>query len=134
MRARRRRPVQLSLAKTSGWGGARKGAGRKPKAEQAGVAHQRRPALATRFPVHVTMRALPHVWNLRGKKTARVVGRVLYEARERLGMRLCEFSVQGNHLHLIVEAEDARALSRGMKGLSIRLARRLNKWMGTRGK
>ena len=41
-------------------------------------------------------------------------------------MRIIHDSVQGNHLHLIVEAEDQAALSRGMQGLAIRLARRLN--------
>jgi hypothetical protein len=43
------------------------------------------------------------------------------------------YSVQGNHLHLLVEAEDRRALSRGMKGLGVRIARGLNRVMGRRG-
>jgi len=42
--------------------------------------------------------------------------------------------VLGNHLHLIAEAEDKRALSRGMQGLQIRLARRLNKALGRAGR
>ena len=33
----------------------------------------------------------------------------------------------GNHLHLIVEAEDEVRLSRGMQGLAIRMARGLNR-------
>ncbi len=41
-------------------------------------------------------------------------------------MRLVHFPVLGNHLHLIVEADDRQALSRGMQGLTIRLARALN--------
>ena len=45
-----------------------------------------------------------------------------------------QFSVQGNHLHLIVEAADERVLSRGMQGLQIRLAKRLNRLFGRRGK
>ncbi|HWV38452.1 MAG TPA: hypothetical protein VN033_08235 [Vulgatibacter sp.] len=48
---------------------------------------------------------------------------------ERFGMRLTHHSVQGNHLHLIVEAKDARALSRGMQGLSIRVAQGMNRLM-----
>jgi hypothetical protein len=51
----------------------------------------------------------------------------------RSGIRLVHYSVQGNHLHLIVEAPD-RALSRGMQGLAIRLARKLNGVMGRKGK
>ncbi len=43
------------------------------------------------------------------------------------------FSVQGNHLHFLVEAADKRALSRGMQGLAIRLARRVNGAVGRAG-
>ena len=129
-----RRPVQLELARHAGWGGRRKGAGRKPKGDRALVTHDRRPPLATRFPVHVTLRVLPHVWNLRSKRGYRVVRRAMVKGGDRFGMRLCEFSIQGNHLHFVVEAEDARALSRGMQGLSIRLARGLNAMMKARGK
>ena len=39
-----------------GWGGRRRGAGRKPAGERAGVPHLKRPRLAARFPVLVTMR------------------------------------------------------------------------------
>ena len=41
------------------------------------------------------------------------------------GLRIVQFSVQGNHLHLIVEADSSTALSRGMQGLCIRLAKAL---------
>jgi hypothetical protein len=47
---------------------------------------------------------------------------------------LVHYSVQGNHVHLLVEAEDERALSRGMNGLGVRVARGLNRVMGRRGK
>jgi len=132
--ARRRKPEQLSFAKHAGWGGARKGAGRKPKAGRAGVSHLGREPLAARFPVHVTLRVLPHVWNLRSRRSFRVLARAFGAGGERFGMRLCEFSVQGNHLHLVVEAADRRALTRGMQGLSIRIARGLNALMKRRGK
>ena len=48
-------------------------------------------------------------------------------------MRLVEFSVLGNHLHLIVEADSNDALSRGMQGLGIRLACALNATLDRRG-
>jgi hypothetical protein len=44
------------------------------------------------------------------------------------------YSIQNHHLHLIVEAQDAGALSRGMQGLAIRVARRINKVLGRKGK
>jgi hypothetical protein len=45
-----------------------------------------------------------------------------------------QFSVQGDHLHLIVEASHKAALSRGMQGLAIRVARAVNRLVFRRGK
>ena len=53
---------------------------------------------------------------------------------DRFGLRLAEFSVQSNHVHLIVEADDKRALSRGLQGLAIRIARGVNRASRRRGK
>jgi putative transposase len=52
---------------------------------------------------------------------------------DRRSFRLVKFSVLGNHLHLIVEADDSVALSRGMQSLNTRLARALNKLLGRDG-
>jgi REP element-mobilizing transposase RayT len=116
------------------WGGKRKGAGRKPAGARAGVPHQHRPVLSPRHPAHVTMRVLPHVWNLRSRRAFRAIGLALASCKESDGFRLVHFSVQGNHLHLIVEARDAERLSRGMQGLATWIARRLNQLIGRRGK
>jgi REP element-mobilizing transposase RayT len=44
--------------------------------------------------------------------------------------RVTHFSIQGDHLHLVVEAGSKRSLSRGMQGLKIRMAKRLNRALG----
>jgi hypothetical protein len=107
--------------------------GRPPK-PGAGVPHRRRPALRGRFVAHVTLRLLPHVYQLRSARCWRVLGRAFLEARERHGMRLCHYSIQRDHLHLVVEAEHGDGLSRGMLGLGIRIARGLNGCMRLRGR
>ena len=48
-------------------------------------------------------------------------------ACERGDFRLVEYSIQDNHLHLIVEAESQDALSRGMMAISVRLAQTVNR-------
>jgi REP element-mobilizing transposase RayT len=123
--------MQRELFRT--WGGRREGAGRK-KSPASGVSHLKRPELKRRFPVLVTLRVLDHVYNLRSKRCFAPIARAIEIARERFGMRINEFSVQGNHLHLIVEAEDEQSLALGMKGLNIRIARGLNRVMGRHGK
>ena len=128
---RRRIPLQLEL-RPKGRGGSREGAGRK-KARSSGVPHLRRPALAARHPVHVTMKLRAGLPSLRGDRAFPVVRAALKAGRRRLGIRLVHYSVQSNHLHLVVEAADASALGRGIKGLAVRLARRLNALFGTSG-
>src|SRR5258708_36052545 len=125
------RQLRLSLPT---WGGKRKGAGAKPAGARAGVSHCGRPALSSHHPAHITLRVLPHVWNLRSRRAFRAIGRVFVSCKERDGFRLVHFSVQGNHLHLIVEARDAQRLSRGMQGLATWIARRLNQMIGRSGK
>lgn len=70
---------------------------------------------------------------LRGFRTYPVIRRALCAARDRLGVRVAHFSVQGDHIHLLVEAADARALGRGMKGFGVRIARGLNRLAGRSG-
>jgi putative transposase len=90
--------------------------------------------LSKHHPVHVTWRMMPHVWNLRSRRCFRVLADAFAKACDRRGFRLVLFSVQGNHLHLVVEAPDEVRLARGLQGLAVRIARRLNRLMGRNGK
>jgi len=75
----------------------------------------------------VTMRVQPGAGYLRSQSRAKLIQETLREVRERFEARIVHYSIQGNHLHLIAEAEDAHALARAMQGLATRLARRLNR-------
>jgi len=112
-------------------GGPRTGAGR-PRGNR--VSHHQRPHFARVTPVHVTLRVKQHVWNLRSARSWRRIRRAFEKARGRFGARLIEYSVQGNHLHLIVEADGSDALSRAMQGLAIRIAKALNAMMKRAGR
>ncbi len=90
------------------------------------VSHARRSTVSRSIPLHVTMRMRPEIRGLRNKATYRVIAAALRAGGERFGLRVVHHSGQATHIHLIAEAEDARALSRGMQGLSIRIAKRLN--------
>ena len=75
-----------------------------------------------------------HVYNLRSRRCFSAIGRALGAAAERFGMRIVQFSVQGNHMHLVVEAASNEALSQAMQGLAIRVAKGLNRVMHRRGR
>ena len=81
----------------------------------------------------MTVRVRRHVWSLRSGRCYRRIGRCLEQAAGRFGLRVIEYSVLGNHVHFVVEADDSRALSRGMQGLSIRIAKSLNALMNSSG-
>ena len=49
-------------------------------------------------------------------------------------MRVCQFSVQSNHFHLLVEASGREGLSRGMQGFAIRVAKAVNRALGRAGR
>jgi REP element-mobilizing transposase RayT len=107
-------------------GGKRRGAGRKPKGERAGVSHAKRTELRERFPVLVTLRLRKGLPSLRYHAEHRVVrGTLADSARETF--HVVEYSTQSNHVHMLIEAKDERALSRGMNSLAVRLVRRLKK-------
>lgn len=120
----------------SHWGGKRDGAGRKP-GPNANIPHRRRERHRRGNPVHVTLRARGGLPPFREQVIAREMRRRISDANdsERLRdvFRVVHFSIQDNHVHMIVEAQDREALSRGVQGLAIRLARRVNKLLGIAG-
>ena len=101
------------------WGGARRGAGRKRTSARSNVPHRVRRQFR-KSALHVTVRIRREVWNLRTHRCFRALRRAFERGCQRFGFRLVHFSVQGNHAHFIVEAPDAPALGRAMKGLEVR--------------
>ena len=126
----RRTTAQIKLPKTSGWGGVRKGAGR-PRATRE-LPHLLRPDHRARFPLHVTLRARRHGLQADAVLEPLIAALTRLRAR-RQDFRVIEFSLQDNHLHMIVEAHDSDALSHGMQGLASALGRVMNRALGTGG-
>ncbi len=76
----------------------------------------------------------PHVWNLRSDRGFRIVERALFAINARSDAKLVHYSVQGNHIHMLVEANDRRALSSAMRGLNIRIGIGMNRLMKRSGR
>jgi REP element-mobilizing transposase RayT len=123
--------VQLALP-CRGRGGYRPGSGRR-RSGRAGVPHRQRPVLGSRFPVHVTLRARADLPSLRLAESRRALVAAIEAARDRFGCKIVHFSIQSNHVHLLCEANDQTSLSRGLRGLLIRMARGLNRAHARRG-
>ena len=83
-------------------------------------------------PAHVTLKLRRGLPKLRTPRCYRVLERALRAGMEKPDFLLCQFSVQDDHLHLIVEANSQWDLTRGMQGLTIRIAKALNRhWART---
>jgi putative transposase len=131
---RRSRPRQLDLDLRR-HGGRRRGAGRKRNGARASsVSHRPRGPVTRHTPVHVTLKVADDLPNLRSPSLFAVVREAIFRGANRFGLRVIHFCVLRGHLHLIVEADSVQALARGMQGLTIRLAKQLNKALGRRGK
>jgi putative transposase len=130
---RRREGLQLELADARGWGGRRAGAGRKLVAARPSPPHRPRPRHAARWPVHVTFRGRGALPSLR---SARVFPRLRSSlaAGHKAAFRVVHFSVQTDHVHLIVEGDAPLALVRGLQGLAARCAKAVNRAVGRRGR
>ncbi len=126
--------TQLSLVqrrKQDPRGGFRPGAGRPKK--PGSISHAARERLAARFPQHVTLRIMAGAPSLAREYLLRIIRRAVRDSHKSF-FRVVQFNVLSNHLHLITEATGNDALARGMQGLEVRLARRLNSALIRSGK
>ena len=114
-------------------GGRRDGAGRKPSRGRRRVPHRTRAVTKPRFPVQVTVRMRPEIARLRNFDLIPVLRRAFVHGCNKGVFRICQFSIQGNHMHMICEAVDNEALARGMQAWAVRVARGLNKKLGRTG-
>ena len=71
---------------------------------------------------------------MRSYRALRVIEAAFHAGRTRFGFRLVHYAVLGNHLHLVVETAGKDSLTRGIKGLEVRLARALNGMMKRKGR
>ena len=115
-----------------GWGGARKGAGRKKLTTHQ--SHRMREKFSKRMQVHVTMKVAKDVRALRGRRMYKTVEAALWAAAPNEDGLLCEFSVQDDHLHLMMDAANSAALSRAARGVAIRVAKAINASCGRKGR
>jgi REP element-mobilizing transposase RayT len=127
-----RRSRQLEM-KFRSHGGARDGAGRRPASNRPPVHHVKRPTVPKGSPAHVTLRVRRDVPSLRSRRFIRDLQSRLRAGCERGEFRVCHYSIQRDHVHLVVEAAGKGALGRGMKSVGIRLARTVNRVFGRKG-
>ena len=114
-----RKQLELSLSNCNR-GGRRKNAGRK-RVHSSGVSHKAREELNLRTPVHVNFKVRLQV---RNKEGLRALKRAIFNARKFVSV--LHYSLQSNHVHLIIEAKNNSLLTTGMRSLTITFSKCLN--------
>ena len=95
-------------------GGLRPGCGRK-RIHSQGVAHRRREKITARTALHINFKVRA---SIRNKHCLNILKRAIRNSRSK-GLRVVHFSLQSNHVHLIVEATHNAILTKGIRSLTI---------------
>lgn len=114
---------QLKLNLNKGRHGGRRTNSGRTRVHSKGVAHRTREKVATRTPLHVNFKYRTQV---RNKDTLRILKRAILNSRLK-GLRIIHFSFQTNHVHLIVQADSNAILTKGMRSLTVTMAKGLKK-------
>jgi REP element-mobilizing transposase RayT len=136
----RKRHEQIELLNKGGTGKARqqrkarrvkageapKRRGRPIKGDRAGAPHKKRDAFKASEPIHVVLRVEKGLGGLRRRDIYHAVRGATLVVASREDFRLVHISIQGNHIHLLVEADGKKSLSRGMQAFQISAAKRMN--------
>jgi REP element-mobilizing transposase RayT len=125
----RKRHIQQELFRR---GGKRRRAGRKPKGARAGSRHQVRPTIKPNQALHIVMRVVREVGSMRRRELYKAMRDATITAALRERFRIVHVSIQRNHVHMLVEADNKLALARGMQGFQISAARNVNTVLGDR--
>jgi REP element-mobilizing transposase RayT len=98
------------------------------------VLHRRRARIDPHAPQHVTIRVRGGLPTLRQPRFVRRFRATLSRACARDGFRVVHYSIQRDHVHLLLEAHDKHAIACGMKSLGARLGKLANRLFKCRGK
>ncbi len=121
---------QLSFKNVNGWGGKRRGAGR-PN-ESGLVSHAKRPRIKFSTPVHITLKIRDGLVNLRCGEVAAAFKKSAARASV-FGFKVVHFSIQNDHVHMIVETPDNESLALGMRSFGCRFGKLVRKIVGGHG-
>ncbi|MEO8181982.1 MAG: hypothetical protein ABI895_24370 [Deltaproteobacteria bacterium] len=82
----------------------------------------------------MTLQLQPGLPSLRSRELRSHVEAAIEAGADRFGVRLLSYTLQQHGLELLVTARDRRALARAIQGISIRIARAVNRQLERKGR
>ncbi|MGZ3788931.1 MAG: transposase [Bacteriovorax sp.] len=124
MKKRLGRNTQISLINI-------KGAGR-PAIVDKGIRHTRRPFLKKPSSLHLTVKIKKNKADLKNKSVLGILKRAILNAR-RQGLKVIHYSLEYDHVHLLIEAENNHILGKGMQAFGVTLSKAINRMRRLKG-
>lgn len=127
---RAKRGKQFEMSGLAGWGGKRKGAGRKNLSNS--VNHMKREAFDAKKPLQITVKLVAGLPNLRSRQMHEAFQNALVKAKAH-GLRVIHYTLESNHIHLFVECEGNGVLGAAMKSFGSSFGKAVRRIAGGRG-
>lgn len=119
-----RKNTQLSLINP-------KGAGR-PAKNDKGIRHTARERISKLTALHLTIKVRENKADIKNKRLLRALHHAIMRARLK-GLRIIHYTLEFNHVHLLVEASNNEVLHKGMQALGISFSKAINKVKSLKG-
>jgi REP element-mobilizing transposase RayT len=119
-----RKNTQLSLLNP-------KRAGR-PAIHDSGIRHTRRFRLKKPSSLHLTIKVRENKADIQNKRILKALHYAIKRARLK-GLKIVHYTLEYNHVHLLVESVDNKILHKGMQAFGITIAKSINKIKSTKG-
>lgn len=108
-----------------------KGAGR-PAIHDRGVRHIARDEIKRNTVLHLTIKIQKNKTGLRNKNVLKVLHGAIKKARL-IGLRIIHYTLEYDHVHLMVEADNNLVIGRGMQSFGIAFSKGINRIKETKG-
>ena len=108
-----------------------KGAGRPAKVDR-GIRHISREKINRPSALHLTIKVRENKADIKNKRILKALHYAIRRARLQ-GLRVVHYTLEYNHVHLLVEANDNKSVQKGMQALGISFSKAINKIKQVKG-
>ena len=108
-----------------------KGAGR-PARHDPGIRHTKRPNLKKPTSLHLTVKIKKNKAEIKNKSVLAILKRAIVNARKQ-GLKVIHYSLEYDHVHLLIEADNNLILGKGMKAFGVTFAKAINRLKKLKG-
>jgi len=108
-----------------------KGAGR-PAVHDPGIRHTERPVLTKSASLHLTVKIKRIKADLKNKSILSILKKAILNTRKQ-GLRVIHYSLEFDHVHLLIEAENNLILAKGMQSFGVTFSKAINRLRKLKG-